>query len=81
MPLFLFQTQDLAGREPDADDWLEFPDVKAACEAAEIAVREMAADGHSGPLTVVLSVFDEDRQLVHQAKLEVRARPCVGPPR
>ncbi|MET3889097.1 hypothetical protein ABIE41_000173 [Bosea sp. OAE506] len=79
MPRYLFQTQDLAGREPDADDWLEYPKLEAACEAAEIAVREMAADGQSGPLTIVLTVVDEHRRTVHQAKLEVRAEPCVDP--
>ena len=51
------------------DEGLEFDTFDDACEEADRALREIALSTRVKTLT--LSVFDENRQLVHRARLDV----------
>lgn len=75
MPLFLFQSPDEETGTSIETDWLELPDLAAACRAADEAVREAAME-FEGPGVVRVVVFDSDGAAVHRAQIEIRNPPC-----
>lgn len=75
MPRFLFQSPDQETGATIETDWLELPDLHAACRAAEEAVREAALEFEGlGVVTVI--VYDETRTVVHRAEIEIRTQRC-----
>lgn len=75
MPRFLFQSPDHETGGTIETDWLELPDLEAACQAAEEAVREAAVE-FEGLGVVTVLVYDESQALVHRAEIEIRTQPC-----
>ena len=75
MPQFLFQSPDQETGATIETDWLELPDLEAACRAAEEAVREAALE-FEGLGVVTVLVLDETQAVVHRAEIEIRNEPC-----
>lgn len=75
MPRFLFQCPDQDTGETIETDWLELPDLDAACRAAEEAVREAALE-FEGLGVVSVIVYDETGAVVHRAEIDIRTAPC-----
>lgn len=69
MPRYYFIDTQHASDIPQDDEGLEFDSVEDACEEAERALREIACNTKAR--TLWMSVFDEDRNPVHRARLEV----------
>jgi hypothetical protein len=69
MPRYYFADSQNAADIADDDEGLEFDSFADACNEAERALREIAVDAKAQ--TLWMSVFDEDRKLVHRARLEV----------
>ncbi|KQU51534.1 hypothetical protein ASG72_08245 [Bosea sp. Leaf344] len=75
MPRFLFQSPDHETGGTIETDWLELPDIDAACRAAEEAVREAALE-FEGLGVVTVLVLNETQAAVHRAEIEIRNEPC-----
>lgn len=75
MPRFLFQSPDQDTGGTIETDWLELPDLEAACRAAEEAVREAALE-FEGLGVVTILVCDSTGAVVHRAEIEIRTQPC-----
>lgn len=74
MAVYYFATDDLAivPNEDDTEECEErpiFATLEDACDAAESALREIAA--HERGPTLSISVFDENRTVVQRFRLEV----------
>jgi hypothetical protein len=70
MPIYYFsETEhgDLAANEQG----IEFDDLAAACSEAERALREIAAEAPLEQKTLWMTVFDENKKLVHRMRVEV----------
>lgn len=74
MPRFLFQSPDQETGGTIETDWLELPDLAAACRAAEEAVREAALE-FEGLGVVSIIVYDSAGAVVHRAEIEIRNGP------
>lgn len=75
MPRFLFQSPDQDTGATIETDWLELPDLAAACRAADEAIRDAAME-FVGPGTVTVLVYDESEVVVHRAEIEIRTARC-----
>jgi hypothetical protein len=69
MPTYYFADSQNAADIAEDDEGLEFDTLKDACDDADRALREIALNAKDQ--TLWMSVFDEDRKLVHRARLEV----------
>jgi hypothetical protein len=73
MPIYYFAATENAADIPPDDEGVEFETLKDACDEADRALREMSVDAQEPVLW--MSVFDENRTLVHRARLEVVREP------
>jgi hypothetical protein len=76
MPVFFFSETENGDEIADDNEGLEFDDLEDACHEAERALREIAAQAPLERKTLLMTILDEDKNVVHRAKLEIHSDWC-----